>query len=93
LPGRISGTIDLDALVADRIADYVDRFPPAGVEPKEVQWMLRRKTLLITLETYVGWWPKRDRRRGIVGGVLTGRGGTSRSWIDPELGPGWAHRS
>ncbi|MFF5071614.1 hypothetical protein ACFY2R_10510 [Micromonospora olivasterospora] len=32
--------------------------------------MLRHKTLRITLETYVHWWPKRDRPRGIVGGVL-----------------------
>lgn len=39
-------------------------------EPKEVQWMLRHKTLRITMETYVSWWPKRDRRRGIVGGIL-----------------------
>jgi integrase len=41
------------------------------VEPQEVQRLLRHKTLRITLETYVHWWPKRDRRRGIVGGVLT----------------------
>jgi integrase len=41
------------------------------VEPQEVQRLLRHKTLRITLETYVHWWPKRDRRRGIVGGVLS----------------------
>ncbi|WP_280838881.1 tyrosine-type recombinase/integrase [Micromonospora sp. A200] len=39
-------------------------------EPQEVQRMLRHKTLRITLETYVHWWPKRDRPRGIVGNVL-----------------------
>ncbi|MFI7551932.1 tyrosine-type recombinase/integrase [Micromonospora sediminimaris] len=39
-------------------------------EPQEVQRMLRHKTLRITLETYVHWWPKRDRSRGIVGSVL-----------------------
>jgi uncharacterized protein (DUF3820 family) len=32
--------------------------------------MLRHKTLRITLETYVHWWRKRDRPRGIVGSVL-----------------------
>ncbi|MEO3780380.1 tyrosine-type recombinase/integrase [Micromonospora sp. B11E3] len=39
-------------------------------EPQEVQRMLRHKTLRITLETYVHWWPKRERRRGLVGTVL-----------------------
>ena len=39
-------------------------------EPQEVQRLLRHKTLRITLETYVHWWPKRDRRRGVVGEVL-----------------------
>jgi integrase len=42
-----------------------------NAEPQDVQRLLRHKTLRITLETYVGWWPKHDRRRGIVGGVLT----------------------
>jgi integrase len=41
------------------------------VEPQEVQRLLRHKTLRITLETYVHWWPKRDRARGVVGGVLS----------------------
>ncbi len=39
-------------------------------EPQEVQRLLRHKTLRITLETYVHWWPKRECRRGVVGTVL-----------------------
>jgi integrase len=39
-------------------------------EPQEVQRLLRHKTLRITLETYVHWWPKRERRRGLVGTLL-----------------------
>lgn len=39
-------------------------------EPQEVQRLLRHKSLRITLETYVHWWPKRDRRRGVVGNLL-----------------------
>ena len=31
---------------------------------------MRHKTLRITLETYVRWWPKRERRRGIIGAML-----------------------
>ena len=42
------------------------------VEPQEVQRLLRHKTLRITLETYVHWWPKRDRVRGVVGQALSG---------------------
>jgi integrase len=41
-------------------------------EPQEVQRLLRHKTLRITLETYVHWWPRRERRRGVVGAVLQG---------------------
>jgi integrase len=37
---------------------------------QEVQRLLRHKTLRITLETYVHWWPKRERRRGLVGTLL-----------------------
>jgi len=44
------------------------------VEPQEVQRLLRHKTLRITLETYVHWWPKRIRPRGVVGTVLTATG-------------------
>jgi integrase len=39
-------------------------------EPQEVQRLLRHKTLRIRLETYVHWWPKRNRRRGVVGSAL-----------------------
>ena len=41
-----------------------------GAEPQEVQRALRHKSLALTLETYVGWWPKRSRARGLVGGAL-----------------------
>ncbi|MFG2038763.1 tyrosine-type recombinase/integrase [Dactylosporangium sp. NPDC048998] len=40
------------------------------VEPQEVQRALRHKTLTITLETYVHWWPKRTRQRGLIGAAL-----------------------
>jgi integrase len=39
-------------------------------EPKEVQRALRHSTLQITLETYVHFWPRRERRRGVVGSSL-----------------------
>lgn len=39
-------------------------------DPKEVQRALRHSTLQITLETYVHFWPRRERRRGIVGETL-----------------------
>ena len=39
-------------------------------DPKEVQRALRHSTLQITLETYVHFWPRRERRRGVVGDVL-----------------------
>ncbi|WP_229403484.1 tyrosine-type recombinase/integrase [Micromonospora okii] len=41
-----------------------------GVEPQEVQKALRHASLRITLETYVHWMPKKDRRRGLVGQIL-----------------------
>jgi integrase len=41
-----------------------------GVEPQDVQKALRHANLRITLETYVHWLPKKDRPRGVVGGVL-----------------------
>jgi len=40
------------------------------VEPQEVQRALRHKTLTMTLETYVHWWPKRSRQRGVIGAAL-----------------------
>ncbi|MBB2944808.1 integrase [Actinoplanes lutulentus] len=39
-------------------------------DPKEVQRALRHSILQITLETYVHFWPRRERRRGVVGEVL-----------------------
>ncbi|GLZ01628.1 tyrosine-type recombinase/integrase [Actinoplanes sp. NBRC 103695] len=39
-------------------------------DPKEVQQALRHRTLQITLETYVHFWPRRERRRGVVGEML-----------------------
>ena len=51
------------------------------VEPQEVQRLLRHKTLRITLETYVHWWPKRIRPRGVVGTVLTATGRPSDFWV------------
>jgi integrase len=44
-------------------------------DPKEVQRALRHSTLQITLETYVHFWPRRERRRGMVGEVLRGAAG------------------
>jgi integrase len=41
-----------------------------NAEPKDVQRALRHKSLQITLETYVHWWPRRERRRGVIGDVL-----------------------
>jgi integrase len=41
-----------------------------NAEPKDVQRLLRHKTLQITLETYVHWWPRRERRKGLVGALL-----------------------
>jgi integrase len=42
----------------------------AGADPTDVQKALRHSSLRITLETYVHWWPKKERRRGIVGTAL-----------------------
>jgi integrase len=42
----------------------------ANADPTDVQRALRHSTLRVTLETYVHWWPKKDRRRNIVGSVL-----------------------
>jgi integrase len=40
------------------------------VDPKDVQRALRHATLQTTLEIYVHFWPRRGRRRGIVGSIL-----------------------
>jgi integrase len=42
----------------------------AGADPTDVQKALRHSSLRITLETYVHWWPKKERRRGVVGAAL-----------------------
>jgi integrase len=40
------------------------------VDPKDVQRALRHASLQLTLETYVHFWPRAERRRGIVGEAL-----------------------
>ncbi|WP_207232261.1 hypothetical protein [Micromonospora kangleipakensis] len=35
-----------------------------------MQNALRHSSLRITLETYVHWWPKKDRRRNIISSAL-----------------------
>jgi integrase len=47
----------------------------AGVEPQAVQRHLRHASLKITLETYVGYWPRSERSRGLVGAALRAAGG------------------
>jgi integrase len=42
----------------------------ANLDPTDVQKALRHSTLRITLETYVHWWPKKERRRNVVGTAL-----------------------
>jgi integrase len=42
----------------------------AGADPTDVQKALRHSSLRITLETYVHWWPKKERRRNIVSTML-----------------------
>ncbi|MEV0568006.1 site-specific integrase [Dactylosporangium sp. NPDC050588] len=51
-----------------------------GAEPQDVQRAMRHKTLAMTLETYVGYWPKRAKARGLVGQALRK--------IQPEAYPG-----
>jgi integrase len=47
----------------------------AGADPTDVQKALRHSSLRITLETYVHWWPKKNRRRNVVGSALRGAAG------------------
>jgi hypothetical protein len=42
----------------------------ANVDPTDVQRALRHASLRITLETYVHWWPKKNRLRNVVGSAL-----------------------
>ncbi|RZU50998.1 site-specific recombinase XerD [Krasilnikovia cinnamomea] len=39
-------------------------------DPKDVQRALRHKGLQITLETYVHWWPRAERVKGLIGAHL-----------------------
>lgn len=41
-----------------------------NAKPKDVQRALRHKTLQITLETYVHWWPRQERVTGLIGAQL-----------------------
>jgi integrase len=42
----------------------------SGADPTDVQKALRHSSLRITLETYVHWWPKKQRRRNVTGTAL-----------------------
>lgn len=42
----------------------------ANVDPTDVQNALRHSSLRITLETYVHWWPKKERLRNVIGSAL-----------------------
>ncbi len=42
----------------------------SGADPADVQKALRHSNLRTTLETYVHWWPKKNRRRDIIGSAL-----------------------
>jgi integrase len=42
----------------------------AGADPTDVQRALRHSSLRITLETYVHWWPRKQRRRNVVGNAI-----------------------
>jgi integrase len=42
----------------------------AGADPTDVQRALRHSSLRITLEAHVHWWPKKQRRRNVVGTAL-----------------------
>ncbi|MFD6611407.1 tyrosine-type recombinase/integrase [Micromonospora chalcea] len=49
---------------------FATRLITSGADPTDVQNALRHSSLRITLETYVHWWPKKDRRRNIISGAL-----------------------
>jgi integrase len=49
---------------------YATALISAGADPTDVQKALRHSSLRITLETYVHWWPKKERRRNVVGTAL-----------------------
>ncbi len=49
---------------------FATRLITSGADPTDVQNALRHSSLRITLETYVHWWPKKDRRRNIISTAL-----------------------
>ncbi|WP_307825024.1 tyrosine-type recombinase/integrase [Micromonospora qiuiae] len=49
---------------------FATRLITSGADPTDVQNALRHSSLRITLETYVHWWPKKNRRRNIVSTAL-----------------------
>lgn len=49
---------------------YATALIAAGTDPTDVQKALRHSSLRITLETYVHWWPKKQRRRSVVGSAI-----------------------
>ncbi len=49
---------------------FATRLITSGADPTDVQNALRHSSLRITLETYVHWWPKKDRRRNIISSAL-----------------------
>lgn len=55
----------------------------AGADPTEVQRALRHSSLRITLETYVHWWPKKQRRRNVVSSAI---GALRRDWPSGQTG-------
>jgi integrase len=50
---------------------YATALISAGADPTDVQKALRHSSLRITLETYVHWWPRKQRRRNVVGTAIT----------------------
>ncbi len=49
---------------------YATALITAGLDPTDVQRAMRHSSLRITLETYVHWRPKKDRKRNVVGSAL-----------------------
>lgn len=54
---------------------FATRLITSGADPTDVQNALRHSSLRITLETYVHWWPKKNRRRNIVSTALRSAAG------------------
>ncbi|MFY1675055.1 tyrosine-type recombinase/integrase [Plantactinospora sp. WMMB334] len=49
---------------------FATRLITSGADPTDVQRALRHSSLRITLETYVHWWPKKERRRNVISTAL-----------------------